>query len=604
MENRTFSINADTYTLKIENGGKIILDQNIKYIIPIYQRPYSWSHEQIRKFISDIFLSFWGNDGISDSEPMFIGTMQLSEKEKINESELYQQKIIDGQQRLTTFLIFFRILQDKFPTCNNLKNLDFGWLETRVNNGRQQVYLNDFMAKKMKNNDDSLNPYLNNAFIIREILNEEITDDENNPKKFDIEKFTEYIFSNIYFVVIETHAGLSKTLQIFNAINTTGLDLNAGDIFKIRMYEYLRDIKQQKEEVFDDISKLYEKIDDKNNEIGYFVTDMIGILKIYQYYLIAQYNLPNVLYSYAAETFFERLFESIFNIASWEHYNNAKSVELKLSDIDGLIEARYQWQSIQFATIEDLCSIYFIWWSRYSRYWILIIILLFRFKKHEDCIQRMNIFTKQLSKLYIIYSVLYQKSIGEIHSFSYSLTADILKKRFDSIIKSINSKINGSSAYRGLNRNSFEHDISGDIVYNSKTKNILCRLSAMIAEINKKKKKMNPEEVQKLLFESSIDIEHIQSYNDINEEERNKIWNQWGDDINSIGNLIVLEQSINRSIGNKPFLKKVSETPGYKDSHYQSVQNLINEYHDWNLLNCRKRKKKEVKLILEYIFSN
>lgn len=54
----TFSINAGTYTLKhnSQNNKNIILKGTTNYVIPIYQRPYSWTETQLKKFINDISL--------------------------------------------------------------------------------------------------------------------------------------------------------------------------------------------------------------------------------------------------------------------------------------------------------------------------------------------------------------------------------------------------------------------------------------------------------------------------------------------------------------------------------------------------------------------
>ena len=61
-----FSINAGTYTLRQNNQSEenIILNGTTNYVIPIYQRPYSWTESQIKKFINDIFASFWGYEQI------------------------------------------------------------------------------------------------------------------------------------------------------------------------------------------------------------------------------------------------------------------------------------------------------------------------------------------------------------------------------------------------------------------------------------------------------------------------------------------------------------------------------------------------------------
>jgi hypothetical protein len=110
--NQGFSITAKTSTLVKSNDEGIcgIIGQSIIYKIPIYQRPYSWSEEQIGRFISDMFISYWGSDKIICKEPMFIGTIQLSDK-TFDDFQL----VIDGQQRLTTFLVLFKVLNILFP---------------------------------------------------------------------------------------------------------------------------------------------------------------------------------------------------------------------------------------------------------------------------------------------------------------------------------------------------------------------------------------------------------------------------------------------------------------------------------------------------------
>lgn len=429
-----FSIKAKTCTLKYNNqeGNSIILNHNSKYVIPIFQRPYAWTEEQIGKFISDIFISFWGNDSNSKEEPLFIGTMQLSAKNDKNEHE-----IIDGQQRLSTFLIFIKVLKNKFPECKELKHLKLDWLATKVNNGKQQDYLEELINSNLELIDKSiLNPYLKNAFLINENIGEQIKDEEGKVlASFDIERFSEHLLGNIFFVVIETKAGLSKTLQIFNAINTTGLGLNGGDIFKIRMYEYLKDKKGLDDSVFNGISNLYFKIDENNAKLNDNNTNITGILGIYQYIIIAQNNLPVALYNYSTDTFYERLFDTIFNINQWEHFkNNVNNINLSLNDIDRIIDIRYNWKNDWINkknyTAEDICCIHFIWWSRYSKYWELIFVFLYKFQDQENGWKNMLEFTKQISKLFFIYSVRFQKLKSDIY---YGFTHEII----DQIINNI-----------------------------------------------------------------------------------------------------------------------------------------------------------------------
>lgn len=277
-----FEINSYTYNLyDINSPTTSLLQKNHEYIIPIYQRPYSWNELQIETLVKDIFLSFWGHEKESSPEAMFIGTMQLSNKVK------NKQFIIDGQQRITTLTLFLKLLSLKYKTNETLKSLNFKCLKTDVNNGEQLKDLEEVLSNNKF--DNKLNKYATNYELLDKYLTLSISNDKEDNKKFDSDKFIEHLIQNLYFVVIETKAGLSKTIQIFNAINTTGLDLNSTDIFKIRIYEYLSKGKTDTEskKIFTTIDELYEKIDIQNKSLEKKVTDMNGILSIYKYYLIS-----------------------------------------------------------------------------------------------------------------------------------------------------------------------------------------------------------------------------------------------------------------------------------------------------------------------------
>jgi len=595
---QNFTINANTSTLKYnsQNNGSTILKNNIKYIIPIYQRPYSWTDIQIKKFLSDVFISYWGNDCIEIiKEPLFIGTMQLTVA-----SESNTQEIIDGQQRLTTFLILLKVLKNKYKNCIELNDISLDWIYTKVSSGKQQSYLEEVLNDDLLNNENQLNPYLNNALLIKEFIENKVSPIGDDSLKFEIEDFVKYLLSEVYFVVIETRAGITKTLQIFNAINTTGLDLNGGDIFKIKMYEYLTSKKGKDENVFNEISALYKKIDDYNAERKVHFIDINSTLRIYQYILIARHNLPNTLYSIGSDTFFERLFDTIFNTNQWEHFkNNVSRVELSIEDLDKIIEVKYEWQKTNYTSVEDACAMHFIWSSRYSKYWILSFVFLYKFKEEEeDYWRKLLIFNGQLSKLYFIYSVRFQKAVNEIHTFTYSLIKTITDKSFDDVINLINKKIGTLESHKFWY--DLENTLNGDITYNSKTKNLICRLSAMIEEDYKATEKEKIEAIQNKLFNIPVDIEHIQSYHDKDGKIREAIWKEWDANINSLGNLMVLEQKINRSISNNPYPIKIKS---YPKSSFNIVRNQVGNYNDWNLQNCIERKDKEVKKLVDYLFN-
>lgn len=599
---KIFSINAQSCTLKYnsQEENAIIFKEGTNYIIPIYQRPYSWTESQISLFIGDLFYSFWGSDGNAEIEPMFIGTMQLS-YQGINK----EQEIIDGQQRLTTILLLLKVFQNKFPACKELKKISLNFLSTRVNNGKQQSYLEEAISNELLFKAESQNPYLINTYILDELIDEHTKDIEDNLSHFNIDKFIKYLLSNVYFVVIETQAGLSKTLQIFNAINTTGLDLNGGDIFKIRMYEYLKDKKDLDETAFIKISSLYQKIDKYNDLLTYNATDIRGILAIYQYILIAKYKLPVVLYNYNVDRFFEQLFDTLLSNQTHEYFkNNVSIVELSIADIDNIIEVRYDWENNwrnnQNFSAEDICAFYFIKWSRYSRYSELTFVLLSSLKEQQSNWEKMLEFNRQLSKLFFIYSIRFQKLKSDIYyGFMHDVIHTIVNGTFNEVMKLINEEIGKEQDHNNgwYNLNEF---LTENLTDNTKRKNLICRMSAMLDEQYKTSNAFEIDKIRNRLFHTQVDIEHIQSYHDRNGEKRENIWNEWQDNINSIGNLIILEQSINRSISNNTYDIKIER---YPSSEFSIVKKHSIKYPNWELSHCIERKEKEKNKILNYLFN-
>lgn len=590
-----FEINTNTYNLFDNSKSQTnLIQMGLKYIIPVYQRPYSWNYSQIESLLNDIFISFWGTEKNASSESIFIGTMQLSDKRYSNE-HCYYQEVIDGQQRITTLTLLLKVLQNKYPIHEILKSLTFDWLDTDVNRGKQSQDLKEVLFKNKL--DNSLNKYVENYNIIKEYFESNIsTDIMDEDAQFNENDFINHLLKNLYFVVIETKAGLSKTLQIFNAINTTGLDLDNTDIFKIRLYEYLSN-DGDNQEIFESIDKLYEKIDNNNNTIGKKVTDMNGILHIYKSYLISKYSLNMTLWRMATGTFFEQLFDTLLNIKQWNGFKDLKNNPylLKIEDINRIIEVRYEWENKHygingnFDDFNTMLSLRLLWWSRYSNYWTLP----FLYLMHNDAEnEKYNKLIQVLSRLYITYTLMYQKQIHEIHNFTKEIFKELVQndKNIDEIIEKIKNKyIAQGSRIKDM--------IAGDIFWNPKIKNILTRMSASIDE---NKKGQSIKEIEDLIFaKTSIDIEHIKSRND-NDFKDNAEQEKWNNILNTIGNLMILEYDINRSIGNNSFSKKMEK---YKDSKFCIVKNLSKQFPSWTLESAEKRKELEIKKITEFIYS-
>ncbi|WP_187937525.1 DUF262 and DUF1524 domain-containing protein [Helicobacter pylori] len=80
-------------------------NQNNQFVIPIYQRLYSWGKEQCEQLWDDI-IKIGGNDKMNGH---FIGSILYARVDDTHSSPLL---IIDGQQRLTTITLLFIALRD------------------------------------------------------------------------------------------------------------------------------------------------------------------------------------------------------------------------------------------------------------------------------------------------------------------------------------------------------------------------------------------------------------------------------------------------------------------------------------------------------------
>ena len=440
-----FDIKARTYRImctdeKQSDDKLSIINNHTFYTIPIYQREYSWGYEEVSRLISDIFKGFWGVDDEQKTkpEPLFIGTMQLSYKKYISNNE-YEQDVIDGQQRLSTILCIIKYLKLKYPQNELTRDLSIDWLETRVNNGIEEKYLTEMLSLKSLDNiqnrqDYSINKYLQNLAIVKDCFENNTCDEYGNElSSFDITAFVRYFQNSIYFVVIETVAGLSKTIQIFNSINTAGLDLNGNDLFKVRFYEYLHDMRNQGEEAFNEIGEIYKKIKDKNDayfkSTGHNAIDIGNVLSIYQNYLISKYDLPTSQYSKATDTFFEGLFDVLLHVQNHKDLNSLKNknIELSIQDLNRIIEVAYLWNTSDYRNSKDFISYKLIEWSRYSRYNDVVYQILINNEDltKEERFEQVYEVLYSLSKMFFCYSIYYAKAVNQVHSFMYGIYRDI-----------------------------------------------------------------------------------------------------------------------------------------------------------------------------------
>ena len=389
---------------------------------------------------------------------------------------------------------------------------------------------------------------------------------------------------------------MSKTIQIFNTINTAGLDLNGDDLFKVRFYEYLHDKCGASEDAFNKIGDVYKKIKTINDEwritnpnARYAVVSMASVRDAYKDFIISKYDLNNGLYQMATDTFFECLFDILLNIQAHKDKSfgsNVFSVSLSLEELNKVVDCVADWNRSDYKTPDQLISYKLIEKSRYSRYCRIVYLLLL----NGFSLEQVYSILRPLSRVYLCHSVYNSKVINEIHTFTFHLEKRIGSgQNFEEVLQFIRQKLDAAKGWAGH----FRKWIFGNRVW----QDLICCLSAYLDEIE------NPElNLYELNDKLSwgYDIEHIHANADGSMEVSEE---QLGLQ-NSIGNLVLLEYDINRSIQNIPFEQKVNRSEGklcYRDSKYASIAK-IRKNQQWGITEMQHRLEDEYNRIVSFIW--
>ena len=94
-----------------------LFDTSIQFIIPVYQRAYSWQEDNWNVFLQDLM------EQVNRENEYSYGNLLLETIKKDSEYD-----VIDGQQRLTTLVIFMRALYNVLKS-KNAKEEDLGEIE-------------------------------------------------------------------------------------------------------------------------------------------------------------------------------------------------------------------------------------------------------------------------------------------------------------------------------------------------------------------------------------------------------------------------------------------------------------------------------------------
>ena len=596
-------------TLKLISGY-LKLEKSANFVIPEYQRGYSWDITQCDKLWQDIEAFISSNA----SDPYFFGTII------VDCSDSNKFSLIDGQQRTTTFLLMLKALLMKLnevieniPTDDDSEALKAG---LKANRDKIMAILYKAEAEDipamLRDNTKTQNITVIENNSINELHSEEvekiieaidfITAEQNVykiPRKQKDNKYTNHFRNFKYFYnkltiksdsqlnqfakvflekcqVIEIRSWqIEQAITMFNSLNSSGLPLADADIISAQLYSKAGTDKREFNEQWESINKLADELNTRkivnlDAVLQQFMYINRAINKEYVKDASVDVTTPG-LRRYYTDIRKELLNEPLLickNLAkiteTWDKIKDYPLVKLLLKCNENAklylssYLYRFETSDITEAKVIELC----------------------------DCLLRLFTILELVDAGYSsskFKTFLFGENIKLVDN---TITIDTIKENFNEHIRS----------------NWKEEDVAEGIL--GYEKNLLVFLNEYLYASSRS---------SKFDFAENVNIEHImpasgRNITTIREDAGISDKDEFNNIVNKLGNKILLEEDINKSIGNEWFKTKkqnsINSKSGYKDSKYKIALALTVYPNDtWTKNDIELATTKAVERIVKYIFN-
>lgn len=229
--------------------GELLGKRGAKFLIPDYQRPYSWEREQCETLWEDLkaFAFPPEIEFNADKDTYFLGSILTYENDG------REDEVIDGQQRLITLLLLLRAFYTATEKiqCTNKEDVLSGiakciWITDEF--GRNPRFNETKLESKVISDEDEIE--FKKILTKGECTEKNMSNYAANYRYFQscISKFKESNLSNfsLFPMRILNNSVLlpikvdsqSTALRIFRTLNDRGLQLSDSDIFKAQFYKF------------------------------------------------------------------------------------------------------------------------------------------------------------------------------------------------------------------------------------------------------------------------------------------------------------------------------------------------------------------------------
>ena len=181
------------------------------YAIPLYQRNFAWTYDEIEQLLNDVADAFQEN-----RDNYYIGTLVVNK-----ENDIF--KIIDGQQRTTALNLIALALKHEFG-FDRLKAVNLTFPARKKSNKN----IKDLFAKQEISEDDE-NELTRGYGYAKDALKKVLEERQLNPQSF-----VDYLFENVIIFRSILPEDLDLNLY-FERFNSRGEQLEAHEILKAQM---------------------------------------------------------------------------------------------------------------------------------------------------------------------------------------------------------------------------------------------------------------------------------------------------------------------------------------------------------------------------------
>lgn len=243
--------------LKVDKKTIIDLFSNkdAYFLIPDYQRPYAWDEthcETLWNDLKEFTLPQNNPDNFNKNDEYFLGPIVTCRNDG-------KKEVIDGQQRITTLLLFLRAFYEKFRTKTDEEsksvnqgieksiwettefgkpNFDRLKIDSQVATDTEKEELIEIL-KRGETTHNQKSRYSKNYNYFVKMIDEFSV---NSPSY--VVYFANRVLNNCILLPIDAESQ-DTALRIFSTLNDRGMPLSDSDLFKAQLYKFFADIDKK-----------------------------------------------------------------------------------------------------------------------------------------------------------------------------------------------------------------------------------------------------------------------------------------------------------------------------------------------------------------------